>query len=150
MLEESLVSNSLLSPRNSTWEELRWGTGNVTHTRVPVTTLDAYATAEGLSNIHLLKIDVQGYEMHVLGGAAQILPRVDYIFVESGIRPLYENAPRFSDVFQHLSARGFHLMAMRAWHRGNHVLMEADMLFRRDNLIAPVDESLERVTERVG
>ena len=41
-------------------------------------------------------------------------------------------------------------MAMQAWHLGNNVLMEADMLFRRDNLIAPVDESLERVTERVG
>ncbi len=150
VLEESLVSNSLLSPRKSAWEELRWGTGNVTHTRVPVTTLDAYAAAEGISHIYLLKIDVQGYEMHVLRGAAQILPRVDHIFVESGIRPLYENAPRFSDVFHHLSARGFHLMAMQAWHLGNNVLMEADMLFRRDNLMPPVDESFERVTERVG
>src|SRR5262245_850230 len=113
VLEESLVSNSLLSPRHRTWEELRWETGNVTHMRVPVTTLDAYATAENLSNIHLLKIDAQGYEKHVLDGAAQILPRIDYIFVESGIRPFYEKAPRFSDVFQHLSARGFHLMAMQ-------------------------------------
>ena len=117
---------------------------------MPITTLDAYVAAEGLSSIHLLKIDVQGYEMHVLGGAEQILPKVSLIFVESGIRPLYVEAPRFSDVFHHLSARGFHLMAMQAWHRGNHVLMEADMLFRRDDLIPPVDERVVRITERVG
>lgn len=150
VLEESRVSNSLLSPRQAAWEELRYRSGTITQMRVPVTTLDAYSAAKRLSSIYLLKIDVQGYEMHVLRGAEQILPRVDHILVESAIRPLYEEAPRFSDVFEHLTARGFHLMAMQAWHRGNHVLVETDMLFRRNALMPPVDERVERVVERLG
>jgi FkbM family methyltransferase len=150
ILQESLVSNSLLTPAKSTWEQLRYETGNVTKTRVPVTTLDCYAAAEGLSKIHLIKIDVQGYEMHVLRGAEKTLPNVDFIFIESGIQPLYIGAPRFTDVFNYLSDRNFHLMAMQAWHRGNHVLMEADMLFRSNNLMPPVDETIVRVTERTG
>ena len=40
-------------------------------------------------------------------------------------------------------------MAMQAWHRGNHAV-EADTLFRRDDLMAPVDESVVRVMEQVG
>jgi len=150
VLNKSIVSNSLLRPRESVWDELRYFTGSVTQTPVAVTTLDAYAASNGLESIYLLKIDVQGYEMHVLRGAANMLSRVDYVFIESGIRPLYEDAPRFSEVFEHLIARGFHLMAMQAWHRGNHTLIESDMLFRRNELMPPVDETVVRVTTRIG
>jgi FkbM family methyltransferase len=150
VLEDSLVSNSLLVPHRPAWEEVQYQTGLVKSERVSVTTLDAYAAAREISSVYLLKIDVQGYEKKVLRGAHRILPSIDYILVESGIRPLYENAPRFSDIFQHLTERGFHLMGMQAWHRGNHTLMEADMLFRRDDLMPPIDHSIVRITERVG
>jgi FkbM family methyltransferase len=150
VLQDSLVSNSLLVPRRPAWEEVQYQTGSIKTERVSVTTLDAYAAAREISSVYLLKIDVQGYEMQVLRGAYQLLPGIDYILVESGIRPLYENAPRFSDVFQHLTERGFHLIGMQAWHRGNHTLVEADMLFRRDDLMTPVDTSLVRITERLG
>lgn len=39
---------------------------------------------------------------------------------------------------------------MQGWHRGNHTLIEADMLFRRNGLIPAVDESEVRVIERIG
>lgn len=150
VLNDSKVSNSFLPPQREAWEQVRYGTGAVTQIRVPVTTVDTYVQSQQLERIYLMKIDVQGYEMHLLRGAQQSLPRVDYILVEAGIQRLYEGAPRFSEVFEYLTARGFHLMSLRAWHRGNHVLMETDMLFRRDDLAPPVDESVVKVMEHAG
>jgi hypothetical protein len=39
-------------------------------------------------------------------------------------------------------------MGLRTWHRGNHVLMETDMLFRRNGLETGIDESVVKVTEQ--
>ena len=147
VLSESLVSNSLLAPRAQAWEEVRYRTGEIRQVSVPVTTLDAYCGQHGIDRVYLLKIDVQGYELEVLRGAQAVLAGTDHVLVESAIRPLYENAATFSKVTEFMQAAGFHLMALRAWHRGNHVLMETDMLFRRDGLAPPVDERVVRVVE---
>jgi len=144
VLNESLVSNSFLSPRETAWDEIGYRHGAVTTTMVPVTTIDETFEREGLDRAYLAKIDVQGFEIEVLKGAERSLDRIDHIFVESGIQQLYEGAPRFSDVFEFLTARGFHLMAMRSWHRGNHVLVESDMLFRRNELAPPADLAVNR------
>ena len=150
IFEKSDASNSFLPLRKETWDEVQFETGSVTERAVPVTTIDAYMGKESLQAVYLLKIDVQGYELKVLEGAEATLPRIDHIFVETGIVPFYEEAPRFTDIYQFLSQRGFHLMAMQAWHRGNHKLMETDMLFRRDDLLPPIDERVGKVMERLG
>ena len=150
IFEKSGASNSFLPLRKETWDEVQFETGSVTERAVPVTTIDAYMGKKSLQAVYLLKIDVQGYELKVLEGAEATLPRIDHIFVETGIVPFYEGAPRFTDIYQFLSQRGFHLMAMQAWHRGNHKLMEADMLFRRDDLLPPIDDRVGKVMERLG
>ena len=144
------MSNSILQPRTDAWNEIRYRVGQVLQTTVPVVTLDDYVRRKRLDRIYLVKIDAQGYEMHVLRGAQRSLGRIDNIFVESAVRPLYHGAPRFTEVFDFLTANGFHLIGMQGWHRGNHALVEADMLFRRNELMPPVDESVVRVTERIG
>lgn len=35
-------------------------------------------------------------------------------------------------------------MHLRAWHRGNRVLVEADLLFRRNDLAPGIDQSRDR------
>lgn len=42
---------------------------------VPVTTLDRWATAHSLERLDLVKIDVEGFELHVLRGASETLAR---------------------------------------------------------------------------
>jgi hypothetical protein len=139
-----------LQPKGDMWSEVKYRTGEILQTSVPVATLDDYIRREALDKIYLLKIDVQGYEMHVLRGTQQGLPRIDHIFVESAVRPLYRGAARFTEVFDFLAANGFHLIGMQGWHRGNHALIEVDMLFRRNELMPAVDESVVRITERFG
>jgi FkbM family methyltransferase len=150
ILSESKVSNSILQPRNEMWSEIGYRTGEVSQISVPVMTLDEYVERESLERIYLVKIDVQGYEMHVLKGAQRSLPQIDHIFVESAVLPLYHGASRFTEVFDYLTLNGFHLMGMRGWHRGNHALVEVDMLFRRNELKPPIDESITRVTQCIA
>ena len=42
---------------------------------VRVTTLDRFAEAEGIGHVDLIKIDVEGFEMHVLRGGEQVIRR---------------------------------------------------------------------------
>ncbi|HUP61196.1 MAG TPA: FkbM family methyltransferase [Thermoanaerobaculia bacterium] len=149
VLEGSRVSNSFLKPVDATWREIDYHTGPITRRVVEVITLDDYTREHAIESIYLIKIDVQGFELEVLEGAKETLRRTDYVFVEAAIRPLYEGAPRFTHVHDFLDAHGFHLIAMRAWHRGNLTLVETDMLFRRNELMPPVDPNVERVTTHI-
>lgn len=144
ILADSQVSNSFLAPRQESWESIEYGTGAISQRTVPVTTLDDYCTEHGIDQVYLLKIDVQGFEIEVLKGAAKTLRRIDYVFVEAGIQRLYEGAPSFAEVCLFMESHGFHLMHMRAWHRGNRVLVETDMIFRRNELMPPIDGSRDR------
>jgi len=139
------LGNSFLPHTPERWREMDYEPGAISTRVVPVTTLDDYAREQSIDDIHLLKMRVQGFEIEVLRGAAQMLKKTRYVFVGVGIRPLYEGAPNFCDVHEHLEQAGFHLIAMQAWHRGNLALVEALMLYRRNDLAPPIDHSVERV-----
>jgi FkbM family methyltransferase len=143
---QSSASNSLLRPRPSAWNDIHFATGEISVAEVPTTTIDSYAERRHIDGIHLLKIDVQGYELKVLRGAARMLPAPGYVFVESAIQQLYDGAPRFTEVIDFLVERGFHLIGLRTWHPGNFTLIEADMLFRRNDL-APTTKAAKRIFE---
>ncbi len=57
----------------------------------------------------LLKIDTQGYEMPVLRGAEQLLPRVAGVQLELSLTPLYEGQVLYLEMIQWMQARGFDL-----------------------------------------
>ena len=144
ILSESQVSNSFLRPKEDAWESIEYVAGDISKETVEVTTLDQFFMEKDIRGAYLLKIDVQGFELDVLRGATKVLPGIDYVFVEAGIQRLYEGAPSFADVHAELEKRDFHLMTMRAWHRGNHRLVETDMLFRRNDLAPDIDREKMR------
>lgn len=144
VLTGSKVSNSFLAPERATWDAIEYHTGVIEQERVPVVTLDQYCAENNVESVYLIKVDVQGFEIEVLKGAGRILGTTDYVFVEAGIERLYEGAPSFAEVHSEMEKRGFHLMTMRAWHRGNHRLVETDMLFRRNGLERDIDRAKDR------
>jgi len=99
---------------------------------VPIVSVDAYTIARGLKKIDLLKLDVQGFELEVLGGAERMLQAIDWIYTEAQFQELYRGGPRYDEVFEYLQRRGFKLLQMTAFRADDAGrLMEADMLFRR-------------------
>ena len=56
-----------------------------------------------------LKIDVQGYELSVLRGAAGILPRIIGLQLELSLEPLYEEEPLYKEMIETVESAGFEL-----------------------------------------
>lgn len=144
-LTESKVSSSFLQPDDKVWDEIQYEHGEVEVSSLPVMRLDDYCDQQSIAAIRLVKIDVQGFELKVLEGGLKALEKTDFVLVESAIKPLYHGAAKFTQVHELMTEAGFHLQAMRAWHRGNQVLVETDMLFRHNRLAGPVDDTIDRV-----
>jgi FkbM family methyltransferase len=80
---------------------------------VPATTVDDLVARHGLEPERtLLKIDVQGYEMAVLSGAVETLPRFAAVRTEMSLVPLYEGQALLPELITHLTARGFELWSV--------------------------------------
>jgi FkbM family methyltransferase len=99
----------------------------------------AAATLDGLfgfvtpADRTLLKLDLQGYELHALRGAASLLSAVEAILTEvSFFAQAYE--PSIAELVSFLSARGFRLYdiaALAARTRDNR-LHQGDLVFVRE------------------
>lgn len=85
------------------------------------------------ANVHL-KMDVQGYELHVLRGAEYLLPSISLIEAELSVASLYEGAPSYEDVLSYLAARDFTLVGVGESFEDSVTgrLLQFDAIFARD------------------
>jgi len=106
-------------------------TEEIGRTKVPVKCLDDFSMEWAEHARVMLKLDVQGYELCVLKGAAETLRRCAYVYVECSEIQLYEGQALRSEVSAFLEDRGFRMRS-----RGNEItdqgrLVQADYLFER-------------------
>lgn len=81
--------------------------------RVRVCTLDSIAPPYlSTSMAAFLKIDTQGYEQHVLNGAAESLERIKGIQLELSLVPLYDGQLLFDALVSRLTASGFSIWSI--------------------------------------
>jgi FkbM family methyltransferase len=79
-----------------------------------------------------LKIDVQGYEHHVLTGAGAAIDRFEAIELELSVTPLYEGQPGLAEMLPLLAQRGFRPVSLEPILLDEEgMLMELDGLFAR-------------------
>ncbi len=80
-----------------------------------------------------LKLDVQGFEMHVLRGAAAHLDRVAGVQAELALVHLYEGDSLWRDVVAHLEAHGFELAGLEPGFEDANSgrMLQADGIFVR-------------------
>jgi FkbM family methyltransferase len=74
---------------------------------VPCVTLNSLVQEHRIARIDLLKIDVEGFEMRVLEGAADILDRVGCIYIEVLDHNLRKFGSSASELIRFLTQRGF-------------------------------------------
>lgn len=98
---------------------------------VKVARLDTVADQLAIVDPLLVKIDVQGYEGHVLAGGEQTIRRAALVIIETSFRPLYEGQPLFADVYRILTGWGFTYAGALAQlpHPKNGYLVQEDSLF---------------------
>jgi FkbM family methyltransferase len=82
---------------------------------VPTETLDHFAASRNVTKINFLKLDVEGFEKHALGGARRLLQerRIDFICFEISQSPLRGAGVKAHEVFDLLESFGY-----RAWSFG--------------------------------
>jgi FkbM family methyltransferase len=80
-----------------------------------------------------LKLDVQGYELHVLRGAERVLDRVDVVQAEMALQHLYEGDSSWRELVEWLEVRGFRLAGLEAGFEDpeSGELLQADGIFVR-------------------
>jgi FkbM family methyltransferase len=59
-----------------------------------------------------LKLDVQGFELEALRGAERSLSKLAGVEAELSLAPLYEGAPSYREVIEHLESAGFRLAGL--------------------------------------
>ncbi len=83
--------------------------------KVSVSTLDKILSGVDIKRPCLLKLDVQGYEVHALRGGEETLKHVDYVIMETSFKTLYEGELLFVDVVKIMESYGFRFLRPVGW-----------------------------------
>ena len=125
-------SNSLLEPAQHLEEHPEYPlAGTMT---VRVARLDDVLTAQGLrpEQFSVLVLDVQGYELHVLRGAPNVLAAAQAVVAEVSTAEVYRSCARLGDIDQFMAAQGFIRTRLRLRKRYSY----GDALYIRQNVLA--------------
>jgi FkbM family methyltransferase len=98
------ITNSMLRRETDTGSSIE----------IKTDTLDHFCSVHGISNIDILKVDVEGAEDRVFRGAQELFARgaVRAVFVEVYFKPVYYGMPLFWDLNSILSKQGFNLYGL--------------------------------------
>lgn len=91
---------------------------NVDSVEVSVTTLDDFTEKRGITQIDLLKMDIQGGELMALRGAERLLAsqRISLIYSEVLFAELYSNQGEFTEIAGELRRHGYQLFGLYDLH----------------------------------
>jgi FkbM family methyltransferase len=80
---------------------------NDTQRTVAAITLDRLVADRQLTGPYVMKVDVQGAELDVLSGAAQVLEATEYVLLEVSLFAFYREGVQFAEVIEFMEQRGF-------------------------------------------
>ena len=126
----SSVTSSMLKPTER-FSKIVATTGVRTQVKVPVVTLDGWAEGRDLATPMLVKMDVQGFEDHVIRGGRETIARAAAVISEVSFAGLYEGQPLFEDILSLMRSLGFRCGGMLGGFCDKQTgeMLEADALF---------------------
>ncbi len=105
-------------------------------TKIQTFTLDHVFTTQELTNIDLIKIDVQGAEHLVLKSAIETLKKTKMVYTEFSFKPLYDQSSTFFDLYKIFYENNFSLVNISPGYTApNGELLQGDALFVNKNLM---------------
>jgi FkbM family methyltransferase len=99
-------NSSLLQPRPESQERIGGGWDVVREIEVPTVSLDELV---GDQDVDVLKLDVQGAELDVIGGGRRALERTRAVLLEMNLFSQYEGDATFDALHREMCALGFEL-----------------------------------------
>lgn len=125
-------TNSLLPPDRLADEH--WGKDLLRPdkvAKVKSARLNTFCSAERISRIDLLKLDVQGAELSVLKGASHLIDegRIGLIYAEVIFVPTYEHQSIYYELGQYLADKGYYLHSLYNLAYDGNRIKQADFLF---------------------
>jgi FkbM family methyltransferase len=128
---DSRDSSSLLKMLPLHKEEQPYATYEDQPEKIQIVRLDDFVREKQLPLPDVMKIDVQGYETHVLDGGSTVITHAAFVILEMSFLSLYEGGPLFDDVYCQMRNLGFRLVGMTGGLRGvsgRH--LQADGIFQ--------------------
>lgn len=112
IINDDSTMSSFLPPSKDAWGEV------IGEVQVPVVTLDSFASRHDIPQIHIMKLDTQGFDLEVLKGSQELMRqnRINLILLEFNFWELYEDLPSFSQVFDYLDQHGYSLVSFYDFH----------------------------------
>lgn len=135
------TGNALMTAiATSTGNRIIHGSPSVDVEAVAVLTGDSYCAANGITEIQLLKIDTEGFDLEVLKGFESMLAGqfVDVVQVEASMNPFNRKHVSFFEIVHHLQVKGYHLFRVHEQvHEsdGRPLLRRANPVFCSERLI---------------
>jgi FkbM family methyltransferase len=104
-------------------------------TTMPTRTVDSLVEEYRMNGPILIKADVQGYELEVLGGAQKTLKETEAILLETSLLPYNVGAPLFAEVVAAMAQIGFVAYDFCSfWRRqSDDAAFQVDVIFVRNN-----------------
>jgi FkbM family methyltransferase len=105
--------------------------------KVPLRRLDDIVPSNTPGRHIFLKLDVQGYESHVLAGATQLLNHTLALQLEMSLLPLYEGEALMPQMHAVMTAKGFDLWDLEPSFRDPATgrLLQLDGIFTRSSFV---------------
>lgn len=115
-------SSSLLGPADQTTPTEK--------VQVPIRTIDNLLNEQSLPSPIFFKIDAEGYDLKVLQGAVETLPKCSLVMIEGTPRERQQGACRMSDLLNFMESRGWVVFDIIAPHHDDENMLDHfDLLF---------------------
>jgi FkbM family methyltransferase len=98
-------------------------------------TIDELSQEKKLKGPYVIKIDVQGAELFVLGGAQSVLKDTELVILEVSLFQFYVNGPQLYEVVAYMKSQGFVVYDIFAGHTRplDGALAQVDMAFVKED-----------------
>lgn len=133
-IAKNFASSSFFT-RTKYFEEIATQTEYISEEKVEIKVLDTlFDSICKPEDVVFLKLDTQGYEKNILNGATESLKKIKGIQIELALKPSYNGAPGYKEIFKIIEEAGFILYSVEEGFEDKKTgqLLEIDAIFFRE------------------